>query len=211
MLVENQSDSGFVKTGLVRVNLSTATAQVRRNDLIGGTIDFTFVDTNNAIAQAKGGKLRALGVTSPRRSSVTPDWPALAEKVPGFDVTAWFALLGPARLPANVVEKMNLTVAQILGQARILYAMSLDGLLPPIFARVHPTYRTPVAATLITGGAAAFIAGLITSLHCAGMCGPLACSLMPVRGVHCGVPSARRSARRRSRSPVLTSSASSMP
>lgn len=85
------------------------------NNLVGGSIDFTFVDTNKALTQVKGGKLRALAVKSPKRSSVMPDWPAMAESMPGFDVTAWFARLGPAKLPADVVEKMNATLTQILG------------------------------------------------------------------------------------------------
>jgi tripartite-type tricarboxylate transporter receptor subunit TctC len=87
------------------------------NDVLGGTVDFTFVDLGNAMAQAKGGKLRALGVTSPKRSSIVPDWPALSEAMPGFDITAWFAIVGPAGLPRDAVDKLNGAVGTALKSA----------------------------------------------------------------------------------------------
>jgi basic amino acid/polyamine antiporter, APA family len=83
---------------------------------------------------------------------------AVALDAAGGDELLWL------RVPVKIGAILGLTsviMVQILGQARILYAMSLDGLLPPIFARVHPTYRTPIAATMMTGGAAAFIAGVL--------------------------------------------------
>lgn len=83
-------------------------------DLLGGTVDFTFVDLGNAMAQSKGGKLRALGITAPTRSPLAADWPALAEAMPGFDITAWFAIVGPAGIPKDVVDKLNYAVGQAL-------------------------------------------------------------------------------------------------
>ena len=83
-------------------------------DLLGGTIDFTFVDLGNAMAQSKGGKLRALGITAPTRSPLAADWPTLAEAMPGFDITAWFAMVGPAGIPKDVVDKLNNAVGQAL-------------------------------------------------------------------------------------------------
>lgn len=105
------------------------------NDLIAGSLDFSFVDTSNALAQAKGGKLRALAVTSPRRSSVTPDWPALAERLPGYDVTAWFAMLGPARLPADISGLLNSTVHRILTEPEVVAKLSAGGIAPLILDR----------------------------------------------------------------------------
>lgn len=84
------------------------------NDVLAGTVDATFVDLGNAMAQAKGGKLRPLGVTSARRSPLVPDWPALAEAMPGFEITAWFAIVGPAGLPREVVDKLHAAVGQAL-------------------------------------------------------------------------------------------------
>lgn len=104
-------------------------------DVFGGSIDFTFVDTNNAIAQAKGGKLRALAVTSPKRSSVTPDWPTLSERVPAFNVTAWFALLGPARLPVEIVDRLNVAMNQLLGQSEVRSKLAASGIEPFVLER----------------------------------------------------------------------------
>lgn len=84
------------------------------NDVMAGVVDYTFVDLGNSMAQAKGGKLRPLGITALKRSPLVPDWPALAESMPGFDITAWFALLGPAGMPKDVVDKLNTTMGQAL-------------------------------------------------------------------------------------------------
>lgn len=84
------------------------------NDVAGGTLDFTFVDLGNAMAQAKGGNLRAIAVTSEKRNPLVPDWPAIAEVAPGFDITAWFAVVGPANMPKPVVDKLNAAMVQAM-------------------------------------------------------------------------------------------------
>lgn len=100
------------------------------NDVLAGTTEFTFVDLGNSIAQAKGGRMRALGVTSPKRSSLVPDWPALAETLPGFDVTAWFAIAGPNGMPQEVVDKLNGAVTQALKQPEVKDKLAGIGLQP---------------------------------------------------------------------------------
>jgi tripartite-type tricarboxylate transporter receptor subunit TctC len=100
------------------------------NDVLGGTVDFTFVDLGNAMAQAKGGRLRPLGITAPRRSSLVPDWPALAESLPGFDITAWFAIAGPAALPKDVTDRLNGAVNQALKQPEVQEKLAGIGIQP---------------------------------------------------------------------------------
>ena len=100
------------------------------NDVLGGTLDFTFVDIGNAMAQAKGGNMRSLGVTSLKRTALAPDWPALAETLPGFDITAWFAMVGPAGLPKDVVERLNNATNQALKQADVKEKLANIGLAP---------------------------------------------------------------------------------
>jgi tripartite-type tricarboxylate transporter receptor subunit TctC len=76
-------------------------------DTMGGSLQLTFVDLANALAQQKGGKLRGLGVTSGKRSSLAPDQPAIAEELPGYEVIAWFALVAPAKLPQPIVQRLH--------------------------------------------------------------------------------------------------------
>ncbi|HEX9395789.1 MAG TPA: tripartite tricarboxylate transporter substrate-binding protein [Burkholderiales bacterium] len=75
-------------------------------DTMGGSLAFTFVDLGNALAQAKGGKLRGLAVTSKNRTPLAPDLPAIAEELRGYELIAWFALMAPAKTPAEVVQKL---------------------------------------------------------------------------------------------------------
>ena len=76
-------------------------------DTMGGSLAFTFVDMANALAQQKGGKMRGLGVTSAKRSSLATDLPAIAEELPGYEIIAWFALMAPAKLPEAIVQRLH--------------------------------------------------------------------------------------------------------
>ncbi len=100
------------------------------NDVLGGTLDYTFVDAGNALAQAKGGAMRALGVTSNKRTALAPDWPAIAEVLPGFDITAWFAIVGPAGMPKDVVDKLNATTTASLAQPELKTKLAGIGIAP---------------------------------------------------------------------------------
>lgn len=83
--------------------------------LMAGQIDFQFDTVSGAIGLLSGGTLRALAVTSPQRSAVLPAVPTIAETLkPGFDVTGWFAILGPAGLNAATVDELNQTFNAIL-------------------------------------------------------------------------------------------------
>ena len=77
-------------------------------DLLGGQIDFMITDTATGMPQVKGGKLRALGVSTVKRMAVLPDVPTIAEAgVPGYDMGYWFAAYVPAGTPAAVVTKLH--------------------------------------------------------------------------------------------------------
>jgi len=76
-------------------------------DTMGGSLQLTFVDMANALAQAKGGKLHGLAVTSGKRSALAPDVPAIAEELPGYEIIAWFALMAPAKLPEPIVQRLH--------------------------------------------------------------------------------------------------------
>ncbi|MES2509109.1 MAG: tripartite tricarboxylate transporter substrate binding protein [Pseudomonadota bacterium] len=100
------------------------------NDVLGGTLDYTFVDAGNAMAQSKGGAMRALGVTSGKRTPLAPEWPAIAEVLPGFDITAWFAIVGPAGMPKDVVDKLNTTTNTALAQPELKTKLAGIGIAP---------------------------------------------------------------------------------
>jgi len=77
-------------------------------DLLGGQIESMFENLPTAIAQIKAGKVRALGMTSKMRSPSMPEVVTVAEAgVPGFEATAWFTIAAPAKVPADIVRKLN--------------------------------------------------------------------------------------------------------
>jgi tripartite-type tricarboxylate transporter receptor subunit TctC len=100
------------------------------NDTIGGVVDFTFVDMGNAMAQAKGGKMRALGVTSATPSILMPEWPALGERFPGLDITAWLAVFGPPGMPPDVVEKLSTAIGHIIDKPEMREKLAATGMQP---------------------------------------------------------------------------------
>jgi tripartite-type tricarboxylate transporter receptor subunit TctC len=79
-------------------------------DLIPGQVHVMFDNLPSSIGHIKGGKLRALGVTSAQRSPELPDVPTVAETVPGYEATAWFGLGMPKGSPREAIDKINASV-----------------------------------------------------------------------------------------------------
>ena len=96
-------------------------------DTMGGSLQLTFVDMANAQAQAKGGKLRGLGVTNGKRSPLAPDMPAIAEELQGYEVIAWFALVAPAKLPEAIVQRLNDTNMKAMAKPEMKEKFALVG------------------------------------------------------------------------------------
>ncbi|HKU98013.1 MAG TPA: tripartite tricarboxylate transporter substrate binding protein [Vineibacter sp.] len=76
-------------------------------DLLAGQVHMIFDNIPGALAQYRPGKVRGFAVTSVQRSQAAPDIPALAEFLPGFDIRSWTCLVGPAKLPAPIIERMS--------------------------------------------------------------------------------------------------------
>lgn len=104
-------------------------------DLIGGQVDMMFDSITSARPHIESGRLRALGVTTAKRSSALPDVPTIAEAgLPGYDLSPWFAVFVPAGTPQPVVDKMN---------AALLEAMKL----PEVKARFAAIGAEPIGST----------------------------------------------------------------
>ncbi|WP_159914860.1 tripartite tricarboxylate transporter substrate binding protein [Pantoea sp. 18069] len=100
-------------------------------DALAGNVDLLVSSVPSAIAQIKAGKLRALAVTSAKRSTSLPDVPTLAESgIKGFDVSTWYGLFMPAGTPAAIVSKVNAEVNQLLTMPEIRDAILAQGAEP---------------------------------------------------------------------------------
>lgn len=93
-------------THMLHVPYRAATSAV--TDLIGGGIQMMMINTPVSGPLAQAGKVRALAISSPQRSPTYPDIPTIAESgLPGFEVTAWGGIIGPANLPKDIVQRLN--------------------------------------------------------------------------------------------------------
>lgn len=97
-------------------------------DLVAGQIQLGVFGENVAAGYMKSGALRALGVTTAKRTSLSPDVPTIAEQgVPGYGIEGWFAAIGPRNLPAKEVERLNAAFAAALGDPKVRDAMIARG------------------------------------------------------------------------------------
>ncbi len=84
-------------------------------DLIGGQLQVMFDNISNVLPHVKSGKLKALAVTTPARSPLTPEVPTVTEAgVPGYDVAVWFGIAAPGGTPRPIVDKLNAEIVKIL-------------------------------------------------------------------------------------------------
>jgi tripartite-type tricarboxylate transporter receptor subunit TctC len=89
-------------------------------DLLGGQVKVMFDNMPSALPHVKSGKLRALAVTTAKRSPALPDLPTVAESgLAGFDVSSWFAMFAPANTPKDVITKLNGEIVKILNSGEV--------------------------------------------------------------------------------------------
>lgn len=97
-------------------------------DVIGGQVDMMFDTTVVAAPHIQSGKLRAIAVTSGKRSPALPDVPTIAESgVPGYEATSWFGLLAPAGTPAPVIAKLNASILKALANPEVKKKLAEQG------------------------------------------------------------------------------------
>jgi tripartite-type tricarboxylate transporter receptor subunit TctC len=102
------------------------------SDLMAGRLQAFFSSASAAMPQIKGGKLKALGVTTPKRMTSLPDVPTIAESgLPGFSYTLWGGLFAPAGTPATVIDSLNREVNTLLSQPEIRTRLEADNVAVP--------------------------------------------------------------------------------
>jgi len=101
-----------------------------RTDVLGGQVDMMFISLVTGTAQVHAGKLRAYGVTSAQRQPSFPDLPAIGEVVKGFESTAWFGVFGPAKLPADITNKLNVAIVAALNDPKMRERLENEGATP---------------------------------------------------------------------------------
>ncbi len=99
--------------------------------LISGQTDLQFASASSAIPMIKANRLRALGVTSPKRIASFPELPTIAESgLPGFDAVAWFGIVGPANLPASVTATLSKAALEALALTDVRNRLTASGVDP---------------------------------------------------------------------------------
>ncbi len=97
-------------------------------DVVGGQVHMTFANLVAVLPQVRAGRLRALGITSAKRSQAAPEIPTIAESgLPGYDFTSWFGVLAPADTPKEIITKLNTEIVKILNTPELKDRLSKDG------------------------------------------------------------------------------------
>ena len=123
-------------TGIVSTAFFASQAQIRMvhvpykgepqaiTDLVAGRVQLMFASSSTSVPQVREGKLRAVVTTLPKRSTLLPEIPSIAEAgMPQFSITSWAGLFGPARLPRDVVERLNREFVAAMGRSEVQAAM----------------------------------------------------------------------------------------
>ncbi len=103
-------------------------------DLIGGQVSLMFTSTVSSLPHVKAGKLRALGVTGLKRSTAAPDIPTVSESgLTGYESATWFAVMGPAGVPRDIVNSVNATIIKVANTPEVRDALLSQGAEPSNF------------------------------------------------------------------------------
>ena len=97
-------------------------------DLLGGQVGVSFAGVPNVLGNVRGGKLKALAVTTPKRWVELPDVPTMAEAgVPGYEATLWLSISGPAGMPAPIVQRLYTEISKALQDPELQHSFRAAG------------------------------------------------------------------------------------
>jgi tripartite-type tricarboxylate transporter receptor subunit TctC len=99
-------------------------------DLISGKVDVLFDSLPTGMPHVRDGRLRALGVTTLKRSALAPELPPIADTLPGFESNTWFGFYGPKGLPADIVARVNKAANEALADPEVKEKLSRLGIEP---------------------------------------------------------------------------------
>ncbi|MFN9490729.1 MAG: tripartite tricarboxylate transporter substrate binding protein [Betaproteobacteria bacterium] len=117
-------------TGLKITHVPYKGSTAAHPDLIAGRVNIMFDTVIATLPHIKGGRLRALGVTSKARSNELPEVPPIADSVPGYESTSWGVLMGPAKIPAPVMTTLNREAVRVIGLPDIRERLARLGSVP---------------------------------------------------------------------------------
>ena len=96
------------------------------NDLVGGQIQMSFTVYTACKSHIEAGRMRALGVTTPKRAAALPNIPAVAEMLPRFEVNTWYGIVAPAKAPAPILDWLNREVNTVLREPELARRLAAD-------------------------------------------------------------------------------------
>jgi tripartite-type tricarboxylate transporter receptor subunit TctC len=116
-------------SGIKMVHIPYKGAGAAVTDVLSGRVPIYFMNILQSLQLIKAGKLRALGVTTPQRSPIAPEIPAIAEAgLKGYDMTNWYGLLVPAGTSRDVITKLNAEIGRILKLPELTSRLADDGM-----------------------------------------------------------------------------------
>ncbi len=96
-------------------------------DLLAGRVDLHLDSAPGAVSRGRQGQVKLLGISTPRRLASLPELPAIAEAVPGYDATTWFAFFAPARVPAPILALLSEALVSVTSRPALRAALSEQG------------------------------------------------------------------------------------
>ena len=115
-------------TGTKMVHIPYKGMSLAVTDLIAGQVSLTFGTSLSVVPHVKTGRLRALATTGAQRSTALPELPTVAEAgVPGYEASLWYGFVGPARIPADIVQRLNTEIVAVLAMPEVRQRLSDQG------------------------------------------------------------------------------------